>query len=272
VRACARAAAVARAALALAAAVVLGLPAAEPQAVRWDEPVLQAAGQRLGASGVRAAAELRQLLSQWHLQSQSPSQAQAQPQAQAQAHARASTALVRPAAMVGLTDLAGDVARLHVVNDFFNQRIRFATDRQTWGVEDHWTTPLEVLARGQGDCEDYAIAKYAVLLAAGMPASRLRLVYVRARLPAAQPGAAPVLEPHMVLAYHAEPGDEPLILDNLRPDILPAGQRPDLMPVFSFNSEGLWDAATAQPAGHPLVRLSRWRELVQRLRAEGWQP
>jgi len=73
-----------------------------------------------------------------------------------------------------------------------------------------------------------------------------------------------------VLAYYAQPGAEPLILDNLRPEVLPASQRTDLTPVFSFNTEGLWQGVGAVTAGDPLVRLSLWRDLVAKVRAEGF--
>jgi predicted transglutaminase-like cysteine proteinase len=95
---------------------------------------------------------------------------------------------------------------------------------------------------------------------------RLRLVYVRAMLP--ETGLA---QPHMVLAYDAEVGAEPLILDNLRPEVLPASQRPDLTPVFSFNDEGLWQGTGNAPAGDPLLRLSRWREVWRRTQEEGFR-
>lgn len=153
--------------------------------------------------------------------------------------------------------------RLREINDFFNRRLAFREDTQTWGLPDYWASPLEALERRAGDCEDYAIAKYFALTAAGVPASRLRMVYVRAR----QQGQA---LPHMVLAYYAQPGAEPLILDNLRPEVLPASQRPDLTPVFSFNTEGLWQGVGPVTQGDPLVRLSLWRELVAKVRAEGF--
>ena len=47
----------------------------------------------------------------------------------------------------------------------------------------------------------------------------------------------------MVLAYYPQPNTEPLILDNLVTSVRPASRRPDLTPVFSFNSEGLWKAS-----------------------------
>ena len=102
-----------------------------------------------------------------------------------------------------------------------------------------------------------------VSVAAGVPTARLRMVYVRARLQGQSLA-------HMVLAYYPQPGAEPLILDNLRPEVLPASQRPDLTPVFSFNTEGLWQGAGQVTAGDPMARLSLWRELVAKVRAEGF--
>ena len=45
---------------------------------------------------------------------------------------------------------------------------------------------------------------------------------------------------NMVLAYFPTPQADPLILDNLVPEIRPASRRQDLVPVYSFNVNGLW--------------------------------
>jgi predicted transglutaminase-like cysteine proteinase len=160
-----------------------------------------------------------------------------------------------------------EAAQLQAINQFFNRRIQFRDDTEAWGQVDYWASPLESLDRGQGDCEDYAIAKYFSLLAVGMPVAKLRLVYVRAQIG----GANGVVQAHMVLAYYASPGAEPMILDNLITDVRPASRRPDLVPVFSFNSEGLWQGVGPQAAGDPAARLSRWREVLVKARAEGFQ-
>lgn len=163
-----------------------------------------------------------------------------------------------------------DGDRIERVNLFVNRRVSFVSDTVAWGQADYWSTPLETLSRGLGDCEDYAIAKYFILTAAGMPASRLRLVYVRALLPASASAPA-VSQAHMVLAYYADNEAEPQILDNLVSDIRPASKRSDLTPVFSFNGEGLWTGAGSQPAGDPRARLSRWRDVLLKARAEGFE-
>ena len=70
--------------------------------------------------------------------------------------------------------------KLVAINDFFNRRIVFTPDPEVWGQADYWASPLEMLGKGRGDCEDYVIAKYFSLIGAGVPMSKLRLVYVRA--------------------------------------------------------------------------------------------
>lgn len=156
-----------------------------------------------------------------------------------------------------------DERRLILVNRYVNQRIAFRSDQEVWGVPDYWASPLESLAKGAGDCEDYAVVKYFSLVSAGVAESRLRMVYVRAMLDGKP-------EAHMVLAYYAKPESVPLILDNLQVEVKPATQRPDLAPVFSFNAEGLWKGVGQSSAGDPLARLSLWRDLLAKVRAEGF--
>jgi len=161
-----------------------------------------------------------------------------------------------------------DLARLRAVNDFYNQRLAYVEDIDNWGQVDYWASPLESLGKGAGDCEDYAIGKYFTLTSLGIPHARLRMVYVRATIAGAPNGFVA----HMVLAYYPTPEAEPLVLDNLQPAIRPAGERPDLAPVFSFNAEGLWQGVGSIRAnGDPLTRLSKWREVMQRARQDGFQ-
>lgn len=156
---------------------------------------------------------------------------------------------------------------LQRVNRFINQRIQFNSDLAIWNNKDYWATPLQTLGRGQGDCEDFSIAKYFSLLLMGITPEQLRLVYVKASI--GGPNSR-VSQAHMVVAYYPKPDSEPLILDNLIDDILPAGQRPDLKPVYSFNSVGLWvGGASHASITQPEQRLSRWRDVLVRMQEEG---
>lgn len=128
------------------------------------------------------------------------------------------------------TSVSEELEKLQVVNDFFNQA-KFVADQEQWGREDYWATPVELLAANAGDCEDYSIAKYFTLKEMGVSEEKLKITYVK---------ALKLNQAHMVLAYYETPEAEPLILDNLDKSIKPATQRPDLLPVYSFNGEGLW--------------------------------
>lgn len=153
------------------------------------------------------------------------------------------------------------------VNEFFHRNVRYKTDLALYGAEDYWATPLELLGHGLGDCEDWAIAKYISLRHLGIPDERLRLIYVRAQVGGPR---SPVSQAHMVLGYFEHPSAEPLILDSLISSVLPASERSDLSPVFSFNADGLWvGQGAARAAGSPTARLSHWRDVLDRMHQEG---
>ncbi len=163
-----------------------------------------------------------------------------------------------------LIRLAGqdEAKQLQAVNEFFNQQLAFKDDQWLWGVADYWATPVEALHQGAGDCEDFALAKYISLRYLGVRSERLRITYVK---------ALELGQAHMVLVYSPGPGAVPLVLDNLKIEILPAEQRGDLLPVYAFNGEGLWFPGES---GNRRVgdskRLSRWRDLLRKMAAEGF--
>lgn len=159
--------------------------------------------------------------------------------------------------------------KLKMVNVFFNRRMRYVSDQEVWGQTDYWASPLEFMGKSAGDCEDFAIAKYMSLQMLGVPAEKLRMIYVRARF--GGPSSANS-EAHMVLGYYAAPGDEPLILDSLVGSIRPAASRSDLTPIFSFNTQGLWVGGATASAADPTARLSQWRAVMERMRQEGLHP
>ncbi len=150
--------------------------------------------------------------------------------------------------------------KLRLVNDFFNE-LTYRSDLNIWGREDYWATPAESLGKGQADCEDYSIAKYFTLRELGVSEDKMRITYVK---------ALELNEAHMVLSYYPQPNSVPLVLDNLKANILSATKRFDLAPVYSFNAEGLW-LAKRRGSGKRVgtsERISLWNDLKARMQQE----
>lgn len=148
--------------------------------------------------------------------------------------------------------------KLELVNDFFN-RVRFIDDIYHWRMKDYWATPVELLATDGGDCEDYSIAKYFTLKALGVPESKLYITYVK---------AIRYNQAHMVLTYFETPRSVPVVLDNINKRILKATNRRDLVPVYSFNGDGLWLArqrGKGKSVKGGTSRLKKWNDLLNRL-------
>jgi len=148
--------------------------------------------------------------------------------------------------------------KLDKVNDFFNQ-VLWVSDQQHWGTSDYWATPIEMLGTDAGDCEDYTIAKYFTLKALGVSEKKLYLTYVK---------AVRLNQAHMVLTYFDKPNAIPLVLDNINKRILPANKRPDLVPIYSFNGDGLW-LARERGKGKAVAggsnRLKKWASLLKKM-------
>jgi predicted transglutaminase-like cysteine proteinase len=96
------------------------------------------------------------------------------------------------------------LATLKRVNSHINRSIQPKYDS---GDTDTWT-----INASTGDCEDYVLAKRAALIRAGIPASSLRIAYVKTRRG----------EGHAILVVKTNGKD--LVLDNLTATIKPLSQ------------------------------------------------
>lgn len=130
-------------------------------------------------------------------------------------------------------------ALVAAVNRLANAR-PYRSDLQAYGRNDHWAGPLEFLERS-GDCEDYALLKYAALAWLGVPDRDLRVVLVRAL-----PGGTG----HAVLAVESAGGR--LILDDAVPEVRSEAAIHHYRPIAAFNRQGRW-GYLSRPIG--LARL-----------------
>lgn len=155
-------------------------------------------------------------------------------------------------------DTNDTLSKLMFVNDFFNE-LQYSTDWVTWNKEDYWASRKEFLGVGQGDCEDYAIAKYITLRQLGFTNKQIFLTYVR---------AAQTRMPHIVLTFYETPKSMPLVLDSINPKVLPANRRRDLKPIFNFNGDRIY-MAKQRGLGRELpqgkIDLEKWTELMDKV-------
>jgi predicted transglutaminase-like cysteine proteinase len=121
-----------------------------------------------------------------------------------------------------------DSGKLLVVNKAIN-RYRYRSDKSTWGNRDYWAAPNEFFAKGKGDCEDFAIAKYYVLRALGFAADDMRLVIVK---------DIKARDFHAVLAVSVDGVD--YILDNRTNRLLVAEKQTYMKPIYALNTENWW--------------------------------
>ncbi len=127
--------------------------------------------------------------------------------------------------------------QLSAINRFFN-RAPYVLDPVNWGVPDYWASPGQFAAK-DGDCEDYAIAKYLALRRLGVPARAMRVVVLEDRN---------LNTDHAVLAVR-DPEGQIWILDNQTPVVVKAERIRHYRPVYSINEEAWWLHTAAPAAG-----------------------
>ena len=102
--------------------------------------------------------------------------------------------------------------------------------------------PLETLHSSSGDCEDYAIVKYAALLAAGLSKDAVKIVVLRNRLPN---------EEHAVVAVRVD--DQWLILDNRTLTLVRDTDVVRAIPEYVLDDQGVrrfvWSSRNRKAAG-----------------------
>lgn len=113
------------------------------------------------------------------------------------------------------------------VNQYHNST-RYVQDIVNWGINDFWATPFEFFGKN-GDCEDYAIAKYISLKRLGFDVDDMRVVV-------SQDTNLRIM--HSVLAVYQ--GDKIYILDNQIQPVLEHTRIYHYKPIYSINEHAWW--------------------------------
>jgi predicted transglutaminase-like cysteine proteinase len=119
-------------------------------------------------------------------------------------------------------------ARVGLINRAADLAISPVSDERQWRVADHWSHPFETLLSNRGDCEDYAILKYAALLVAGIPKDDVKIVILKQVFPN---------EDHATVATRVD--GQWLILDNRTLTLVRDTDVRRAIPKFVLDHEGV---------------------------------
>ena len=127
-------------------------------------------------------------------------------------------------------------ARLGEINRAINLAIRPMSDLAQYGQIDVWSSPLVTFTSGAGDCEDYAIAKFAALRLAGVSPDDLRIVVMRDTIHG---------EDHAVAVARLD--DHWLTLDNRRMAMVEDAYVRNYRPLYVIDQHGVMQYAETSP-------------------------
>ncbi len=119
------------------------------------------------------------------------------------------------------------LVQLKTINSHLN-KAPYITDMVNWQQKDYWATIRQFFSK-DGDCEDYAIAKYYSLKELGYNTDHMRIVIV-------QDNNLNVA--HAVLAVYVD--DKIWILDNQISDIVTDDKIVHYTPLYSINENAWW--------------------------------
>ena len=117
--------------------------------------------------------------------------------------------------------------QMQAINQWMN-RIRYVEDIVNYGMVDYWATPLEFLGH-DGDCEDFAIAKYISLRELGFSMNDMRILVLN---------DLNLRIPHAILIVYLN--GRAFVLDNQIAQVVPTDVIRHYQPIFSINEEAWW--------------------------------
>ncbi len=153
----------------------------------------------------------------------------------------------RALASSGVRNGHTELEKLALLNNWVNEEINYREDSALYAKDDYWASARETLARKAGDCEDFAIVKMGLLLAAGFKKDKIRLVIARDLVRNSD---------HALLVVTLS--DDSFVLDNATNTLLDARLTNDYRPIMSFSGDRKWlhGYAVEKPAEAPDMQIA----------------
>lgn len=188
-----------------------------PAAEAGDAPYLDAGYQLFPSFHAQVALNWRRLQTEWARDAAILEQCERNP-------ARCPKAGIAYLSILRQASLVEREAQIELVNARVNASVRYQSDFARHSEWDVWSSPLKTLGQA-GDCEDYAIAKFYLLKALGIPEADMRIVLLRDRQ---------AREDHAVLAVRGRFAWH--LLDNRHDGLDSDASTPHYRPVIALNS------------------------------------
>jgi len=139
------------------------------------------------------------------------------------------------------------VALYDAVNVFVNHAVQFQADTTLEEVLDDWITPETLMQTGEGDCEDFALAKFWLLEYLGVDKDDLYIVVVRDLV---------VRLPHAYLAVRD--GDNVWLLDSRTDGLLTPDELEGIVPVITIGDTAAYLHGRPADPETPMSFLWEW--------------
>jgi len=133
------------------------------------------------------------------------------------------------------------------VNEFVNSSVQFQSDSTLEEVLDEWATPISLISQAEGDCEDFALAKFWLLEMLGVDSSDLYIVVVQ---------DLAVRVPHAFLAVRS--GSEIWLLDSRVDRPLSPDEIDGVVPVVTIGDSAAYLHGRPVDPGQPMSMLWDW--------------
>ena len=128
--------------------------------------------------------------------------------------------------------------KIEAVNKEVNTMLTWTKDQKLYGQSDYWAAPIQTLRHGRGDCEDFALLKYAILRALNVPDSRVYVTLVNDN------GSSDSINHSMVIVNISDDDEAPrfIALDNEYDQ--PHEVASSIYSFYNlFNDSGAWEWA-----------------------------
>ncbi len=147
------------------------------------------------------------------------------------------------------------LVKLKTVNNLFN-KFSYLEDTKHWKKNNYWAPPLDFIATGAGDSEDFALSKYIALVSLGIDKNNLQFMEYKNKS-----NYLDKSNEYIVLAYFHKKNTEPIILDKTNRKLRKTNLE-QLSNIKLIHSVSLWNKKLALKQEN-IIETTNGKELAK---------